>query len=297
MSIHADHNLYPGVNAHVNNYLQAVNRSRWRGFHSAYMTLLRIAIDKALPAGYIASEEESLQIDELDFGGGQQRGSTLADIQIYHGRQQRRDSSPSALAVAKPTLTLPLPTTLDPEDLLSGIVIYHTDEAALPGIPVVRIEILSPTNKQGGSHNTQYFARRMTMLKNSIRVVEIDFLHLSPSVVADLPSYGKSDQATPYAILLNDPEPSYDEGVMDVYGFGVLDEIPRIQIPLLNQDSVITDFSAVYMETIATSSMYQLIADYATDPPAFDRFTPQDQQALAAWLAEIRTHDANEEAS
>ena len=141
MAIHAERNLYPGVNAHLNNLLQTSGRQRWRSFHHSYIEFLRIALDRILPVGYVAAAEDSLQI------------------------------------------------TVDPEDALAGLVIYQSGEGDPPGRPITRIEMLSPSNKPGGSHHQVYFVKRALTLKSGIRVVEIDLLHLSPPVDAALPSY------------------------------------------------------------------------------------------------------------
>jgi hypothetical protein len=289
MPIYAERNLYPGVNAHLNNYLQTVNRARWRGFHSAYITLLRMAIDQALPSGYVASEEESIQIDEINGLGGSDSSMTIADVQIFTATRNRSPIMADVLAVATPTVTLPLTTTLDPEDSLSGIVILRLDETRLTTKPVALIELISPSNKRGGSHHALYLAKRSLMLRSDVCVVEVDFLQLSPSLLPDMtPLEVKAGKSLPYMILVNNPQPFYEEGTLDVYGFGVLDAIPRIRVPLAGKDSVIIDFAAIYQDVFEKTPLFQMTADYATDPPAFDRFTPADQSALSAFLADIR---------
>jgi hypothetical protein len=40
MPIHSNHNLYPGVNAHLNSLLQQKN-GRWQSFHGAHIEHLQ----------------------------------------------------------------------------------------------------------------------------------------------------------------------------------------------------------------------------------------------------------------
>jgi hypothetical protein len=290
MAIHAERNLYPGVNAHLNNLLQTSGRQRWRSFHHGYIEFLRVALDRILPAGYVASAEDSLQIEEYDPDSGHARKRiSIADVQIYRTSGLYPTPAPLSEGAAAPTLMLPLVETVDPEDALAGLIIYQSGEGDPPGRPITRIEMLSPSNKPGGSHHQAYFVKRALTLKSGVRVVEIDLLHLSPPVDTTLPNYLNDEpQAAPYAILVSDPRPTYDQGMTAVYGFGVTDPLPQVRVPLAGVDAVTVDFGAIYQDLYASSRLFHALVDYAQEPPAFERFLPADRETIRTLLDAIR---------
>jgi hypothetical protein len=57
-------NLYPGVNAHLNSYLQQPEGG-WEMFHARYIADIAVSLDSALPMNYYAVAEKSLQISEI----------------------------------------------------------------------------------------------------------------------------------------------------------------------------------------------------------------------------------------
>jgi hypothetical protein len=298
MPIYAERNLYPGVNAHLNSYLQLASGGMWEPFHANYITYLTAKIDASLPPGYYALSEKSLQI-------GHYEGSlsipartirTRPDISIYRNPSAQREVT-AAPAITPPTYTLPLFDILEDEDRMDAIAIYQVKEGVLPGRLVARIEVLSPGNKQQGAHYEQYMSKRFSTLKSGLLLVEIDFLHHSPPLLEGIPNYPTGEaSARPYMLLVSDPRPTYGEGQTAVYTIGVLDELPVIPVRLVDSDVVAVDFDAPYQQTIASFSFFRNYTDYATDPPAFDRFTPADQAALSAFLADIRAQHTPEEA-
>jgi hypothetical protein len=48
MSIRSEKNLYPGINPHLNSFLQQKGGG-WQSFHKDYITYLREALDVLLP--------------------------------------------------------------------------------------------------------------------------------------------------------------------------------------------------------------------------------------------------------
>jgi hypothetical protein len=294
MAITSDHNLYPGVNAHLNSYLQLPNsEDSWETFHTDYITLLRITLDKTLPHGYYAASEKSLQIGEYEakFVEPIRKQRTFSDVMVLRQHQLPTSTvSSSALQTMSPAFTLPLPETIDDEDKLSSITVFQANLRSTRGQPVTRIELLSPSNKPGQSHHEQYATKRLAVLKAGLRLVEIDYLDMYPPIRTALPSYRAHEPgAQPYNILVSDPRPNFEDGITSVYPIGILDPIPRIAVPLDGSDNIEVDFGTVYNDLFSSSRLFQMIADYANDPPAFDRFTPEDQDAIRALLTGIRS--------
>lgn len=290
-----DKNLYPGVNAHLNSYLQAPKSAEsWETFHADYITFLRTMLDRILPPGYYAASEKSLQIGEYE---AQQidplrKSRTIADILVQRQFEPARTvstGSGSDLAVVPPAYILPMPETIDDDDKLTSITIFLNKTGSPKGHPVTRIEVLSPSNKPGQSHYEQYAIKRVEVLKAGLRLVEVDFLDMYPPIRTALPNYLAHDQgASPYVILVTDPRPTFEQGFTQVYPFGVLSPIPVIAVPLEGKDLVPIDFGAAYNELLESSRLFRLIADYESDPVQFERFTLSDQQALRVFLVDVR---------
>lgn len=287
--MHADKNLYPGINAHLNSYLQN-EPGGWRSFHSLHITDLDRAIDAALPPGYFTRAEKSLQIGEFNPGGGDERTSqTTPDVTVYQSGQASR--SPSAVAeVNAPVMTFPISETITDEDELTGLVIYQAGEGSVLGRPVTRVELLSPANKPNGSHHEQYMVKRLETLKSGLRLVEIDYLHQTPPLIQKLPDYSKGAQgAAPYLILVSDPRPTLEQGKTDIYAFGVDDPMPIINVPLAGADVVKVNFGEIYNYTFENSKFFRALVNYAQEPVHFDRYHEADRVLIQKRLEQIRS--------
>jgi len=291
MAIYSERNLYPGVNAHLNSVLQAES-SRWRSYHSYHITDLARGIDQWLPPGYRTLAEQSLQGGEIQISYGRPTHLHITpDVTIYQDASARHRPKQTSLQATEPIAVLPATYLLeeDIEDTLSGVVIYQIGEAEGFGRPITRIELLSPANKPGGSHHRQYSEKRLQALKSGLRMVEIDYLHESPSIHRVLPSYRNGDaDAYPYTILVTDPRPNLDKGNTFVYGAAIDKSLPIVEIPLAGADIVLVDFGSIYNRTFEATSYLQDLVDYAQDPVNFDRYTPADQAKIHALLDEIR---------
>lgn len=288
MAIHADENLYPGINAHLNSYLQN-ETGGWASFHGEHITDIKRAIDNQLPAGYFTRSEKSLQIGEFDAGSGQEKRSSLRpDVTVFeHGKPINPQLS--IAETASPVDTLPIPETLSEEDDLTGLIIYQAGEGGLLGRPITRIELLSPANKPSGSHYGRYTLKRTQTLKSGLRLVEIDYLHEYPPIIHNLKNYSISEEgAYPYTILVSDPRPTFEQGKTDIYGFYVADKIPTINIPLAGADVVTIDFNAIYHFTFNNGKFFIILVDYAQDPPELDKYSAVDKTFIEKHLRIIR---------
>ncbi len=277
MPIHTKTNLYPGVNAHLNSYLQA--ELGWHGFQNSYVNALLRALTEALPPGYFATNEQSLQIIR---DGLPER--TVPDATIY---TTKPDTTNPAVANPAPMMTVKVAQTLPEATYVPSVVIYAGD--SVPGRPLVRFEMLSPANKPGGSHYDTYTNKRASTLHAGLRLVEIDLLHHQAPIAPVIPSYRDGQpNAKPYYIWVNDPRPDVEHGETFIYGVGVLDTLPTLELPLLSHDVARIDFNTLYGAAFTSSGMYALVTDYAADPPGLDAYTPSDRKHLADFLAQIR---------
>ncbi len=244
MPIRAKTNLYPGVNPHLNSYLQ--NQTGWKNFHNAYVNALLRYATAHLPDGYFAVSEQSLQVGTID------------DPEI----------------------------TVAEQEYVASVLIYSGSE--LPGQPIMRFELLSPANKPPGSHHNSYALKRSKTLFAGLRLIEIDFLHQQRPVIDAVPSYKHGHEgAAPYTILYSDPFPTIQDGKVYVYSVGVVDALPTLRLPLLNDDVFSVDFGEAYNDAFAASGLHFIVADYEQEPENFAAYTPDDQAKILAQMAKI----------
>jgi hypothetical protein len=205
MPIHSKTNPYPGINAHVNSFLQAT-KGEWESFHAEHIIDIRRAITAILPQGYYARSERSLQISEITISEPLPRTQrTQGDVIIY--QTPERGTAAAPLAEAAPTHiynTLMLLQMDDEPTFLTATVIYQGS-----GKPVTRIELRSPSNKSSGSHHKKYKQHRLETVLSGIHLVELDYLHELPPIVPTHPSYETGDSgADPLRMMISFTLPS-----------------------------------------------------------------------------------------
>ncbi|MBI5670062.1 MAG: DUF4058 family protein [Chloroflexi bacterium] len=288
MPIHSEKSLYPGINIHLNSLLQN-EPGGGSNFHAEFIIYLREHLDRVLPPGYFSRSEKSLQIEGFDPASGKEQLTPLRpDISLYRVPGWTF-AEPAPLETTPPTAIIPIADTLTEEETLTGLVIYQAGEGGTLGRPITRIEVLSPTNKPGGSYHIPYLIKRGDTLKSGLRLVEIDFLHETPPVIPVLPDYSKGESgAQPFTILISDPRPTLEQGHTTIYSFGVDNALPIVDIPLAGADHLPVDFGLVYHHMYENVRFFRMVIDYSQDVPHFGRYTEADREKIQARLAVIR---------
>jgi hypothetical protein len=281
-----DSKRYPGIDPHLNSHLQHV--AGWKGFHAKHIAHLGELLDQILPEGYYTADEESLQIGIYDRESGERLASSpsVPDLLIFRRDSNSEPGEFAAGASPSPTLTMPLIERAEEEMYIGSLVIYRLQAGGLPGRPVTRIEVLSPANKAPGSHHDQYMAKRLDALRSGLCLIEVDYLHERRPIDRRIPSYADGEaEAPPYAILVSDPRPSLVAGTMRVFGFGVLDALPRVPVPLEGDTIVELDFNVAYRETINGSRLFRdLLADPSREPANFGAYHEGDRAQIRAFM-------------
>jgi hypothetical protein len=285
-------NQYPGINAHLNSWLQA--KAGWNSFHTNHIAdLTRLMRAQLLPIGYDADTEQSLQIRRF----GDEERTPQSDITIYNTQTDPRRSqlSPPAQIGNAGELVISMPELVrhDETELAYywSVAIYETPEQ---GEPVAWVELLSPSNKPGGRDHESYRQKRLNVLQSGIVFVEIDYLHLQPPTFESLDSYvprrrsqSPDGGAYPYRISVIDPRPVFFEGQGHFWQFRIDQPIPTVKIPLSGSDSFDFDFGAAYRKTFE-EMLYGQQVDYLKLPESFERYSSNDQaQIVARMLAVI----------
>jgi hypothetical protein len=280
MPLQAQENQYMGVNAHANGWLQM--NHKWRIFHNSHITDLTRAIDRALPSGYIAVTEESLQLEIADSPPDEDSPAyrPRPDATIFDQGLRERTHMPtevSPVGIITPTVeTVHLEQTE-----LSAVMIYELTDNRELGRPVTRIELLSPTNKPPYAGAREYEQSRNGALQSGVCLIEIDYLHQQPSMNRILPEYPRQMGSHPFSITVHDPRPSIYEGKTYTIPFDVDQPIPRFDIPLDHGDKVSDfDLGAVYHYTFAQSRVLQQKADYEQAPVDWGTYSKADQERI-----------------
>lgn len=289
MVIYTRENQYNGINSHLHSYFQA--HGGWSSFHTNFITALARDLNTNLPQGFVVDIEQSLQIREIHPDTGERLRRPEPDLTIYRAATSTSSTGPSQ-AVA--TLSQPIPDTLDlSEDLYySSVLIYRIEEDETLGTAVTRMELLSPTNKQGEGY-MQYREKRYAALKSGVALVEIDFLHETPAVVKGLPRYPSETNSYAYNITVSNPSPSLEDGRADTYAFGVDVAIPVVAIPLGQHDQLDVDFDGIYQDVYASLAAYSRRVDYEQLPAHFERYSAADQARIRRRMAAIQRNRSN----
>lgn len=281
-------NLFQGVNPHLNSFLQS-DGGGWESFHATTIERLTDELDAHLPSGYYVLSEKSLQVSaySVEPSGPTYSRRTIPDVTVYTTQAGAPIAQRHPLPT--PTLTLPISAAFeDDEEDLKAVVVYHIAGGELPGRPVTRLEILSPANKPGGSHHLTYLTRRRETLASGLRLVEIDWLHETPSVIRAIPSYAQREPgAYPYWLIVSDPRPNLTTGQMAVYGTEVNQPLPTVELPLDGTDSLAVDFDAVYQRVFASRRLFGMVVDYTQPPVRFTTYSDSDQAIIQRRLTEI----------
>lgn len=295
-------NQYLGINAHLHSYWQ--NEGGWTEFHASYIVYLANALKAVLlPMGYTAAVEPSLQIRRLD--SPERPTYPESDITIYDTDPQRKEASKNVGAqfATSNEMVLPLAEALFAEPIsekeFNAIKVYSIAQRGPDrGEPIVWIEVLSPSNKPEGRDSEEYLNKCLKIIENGIVFVEIDYLHETSPTLNGLPNYCTAqadhadDAARPYRILIVDPRPDVDTGIVRVWQFGVNDPLPTLSITLRGDDVLPIDFGMPYQATIQEGLYGFELVDYSQLPQQFDRYSHSDQTQIAArMVAVIAAHD------
>lgn len=300
--IRAIRNLYQGINPHLQSALQTPGSATegswdWPSFHNDHITNIGEFLNDQLPRRYIARTEKSLQIRVEDFGIESRK--TLRpqpDVTVYH---KPGSGVPAGTAVREPigsSWTAVVQNTLDiSEDIVPAVFIRDALTDQRLGKPVARIELLSPSNKPGHGGYDSYRNGRNDALLRGTPLVELDYVHEWSPTLLTYPRYPKDPDSHAYSIIVSDPRPTLQEGLVQGYGFDVDRLFPIITIPLADKESLDFDFGAVYRYTYRRGRWGDQV-DYTQLPARFETYSPADQAHIQRRMALIaEAHDRGDD--
>lgn len=277
--IRATQNLYQGVNAHLQSAL--LKAGRWAGYHGALINALRATLNRNLPEGYIAISEESIQMRRPDI----HIEAIVTPPSYASSAKLPRPFQPDP-RVQEAVLEQYIPVLEIEEAEWLNIALRHEES----DIPIIWIEILSPSNKSGDKL-LKYRRKRREILAGGTTFVEIDLIHgISTTLeeVADYDQPGSETQRHPYAIWFIDPKVQIgEEGRSGFASFNVNEAIPDVRMRLLGADTVLMQLGAAYRAMFATDPGWGRQIDYRLPPEDVHSYVQRrDRIAIAALMSE-----------
>lgn len=300
MPIQSRVNQYLGINAHLQSHYQA--QGGWPAFHDNHITHLQeILGDHLEPYGYIVDNAASLQVRRHEPKSPEPNLHVeKPDVAIRaHGISSPKNDIQVRSADAHfLVLSIPEASGLDEKQFLRALAIREAKPKSSQLGPIVCwLEVLSPSNKPGGQDWDDYAGKRLSIIAAGIPLVELDYLHKQPPVIAGIPRYRPDTRkkqfadptANAYNIAVTDPRPTLYIGRTQVYPFGVDEAVPPIPIPLQGTDTLPFDFGAVYNRTFNLSAHF-LLVDYEQLPAEFKTYATRDQEIIRRRMGLIALH-------
>src|SRR5690606_16812354 len=204
----------------------------WTSFHASHIGHIIDALNDLLPLNYIARPEQSLQIwtDDSYSNEPSQRRSPRPDVSIY--RNSISDAHTETEGHNAPVRVIAINSFREEEITIPSAVIYEVQDHEIAGKPVTRIELLSASNKVGGTGEDGYRKNRLMAIRSGTSLIELDYLHQTASPLSGILAYPQGDDSHPYYIALTDCREGYPQN-MRVYIRDVNQTLPSsLAIPL-----------------------------------------------------------------
>lgn len=152
---------FPGVDP----YLEG--SGLWPDFHHEFITAWRAALRRSLPKHYEARINEEIHLIDVTFGDARK---ILPDVAIERRESLGTPIEQSSWRPSTSAVILPLPMA-EEEVRESWIEIFHRPDRSLVAV----LGFFSPTNKRG-EHRSSYLAKRRSVLRHQVHLVELDLL-------------------------------------------------------------------------------------------------------------------------
>jgi hypothetical protein len=226
----------------------------WQSFDHALITACHDQLNERLPENYVAAMEERVVAIESRLEAP--RLQLEPDIHVIHDPTARASSStPSVVATLQPQ-SIPQDVEWLDEPHQLFIEIYHLPEREL----VTDIEVLSPTNKRGGEDRVLYLARRRSLLRRGVNLVEIDLLLAGERLTLSAPL-----PLGDYYAYVTKAESSRR---CDVFFWSLRDKLPTLPVPLRTGDGEVGLDLAAAVERAYERGRYGQVLNYNQSPAA-----------------------------
>jgi hypothetical protein len=247
--------MMPGPFPGMDPYLE--DPGLWRGVHYRFITYTAEILNSLLPSDYLADIDERTYIVVP--------GQTIfPDSALYRlpSPIQEALSHRGGMAVAAPA-DMPEIITVSPETVREPFIEIRLVNA--PGTLITTLEVLSPSNKaRGSAGRREYLDKQQQLLRSRVNLLEIDLLRRGAHTVAAPRDRLRQRGRWDYVTCLHRYANPYD---YEVWMTTVRQRLPRVNVPLANDDSDVTlDLQAVF-DRAYDSLPYRRRVNYQDEPP------------------------------
>lgn len=152
------------------------------------------------------------------------------------------------------------------------------------GFVVTVIELLSPKNKKAGPGRDAYEAKRSRILGSRANLVEVDLLRAGRAMAVLDSRVSDCEDSSLYSVIISRVQHRPEA---DLYGFGLQEEIPTLEVPLRAADEgAVLNLQRVLAETYERAG-WNLAIDYGQAPPP-PKLLAQDEAWVLSVLDAIR---------
>lgn len=238
------------------------------GLHDRMIFCLCESLQTILPEPYYAEMRARIWVEES-------QRTIEPDVDVLRSPGSSRSSNGSAVAVARPPVTVAIPDQETSESFLEIHSVRGNQSL------VTSIEILSPTNKTPGVHGrTLYLQKQEELLKSRVNLMEIDLLRAGQHTTAvphndAVAAAGAFD----YHVCVRKMD---DLRHFFVYPVRLPERLPEILIPLLpGDDDVKLDLQAIF-DRCYDAGPYRRVNPYRSRKPE-----PPLTAEQAAWAEQL----------
>lgn len=263
---------FPGMDPFIE------NQTDWAGFHNDLIVDIKRSLLGVLPPDFDARSEAHIYVFRPEQNGNGHGGLRRPDIAVFRPLTMPRVQAGVGIAVLERPQTIRASSAVAEPELIAAlpvrqwyiqIVDRRNDDAV-----VAVIELLSPTNKDGGKGTQEYRRKQTEFLQSDVHLMEIDLLRGGTDAAmverADVRLLGDYD----FLVTLRDASANADYRVWRV---GLRDPLPAMELPLTpDVPPVILDLGAAFARCYDASFLARR-TDYAREPEP--PLPPED----AAW--------------
>jgi hypothetical protein len=239
----------PGPFPGMDPYIERVGV--WQGFHNSFITFLNAALNRTLPARFLARSEMRVYIDK------EPPLRPVPDVTVFGiARNVPRSGSSSVATLERPVIA-PEEVLLEERREAYIEILDRTNGNQI----VMVIELLSPENKRGVGQE-EYQRKQRAVLQSQAHLLEIDLLRGGQHTVSAPEDLERSQGA--YAYLLSLANAHHPWSVF-VWRIGLRDSLPKLQLPLTEDaEPFVLDLQAVFDQCYDEGRYSALLADAYT---------------------------------
>lgn len=255
---------FPGMDPYLENPI------RWAGVHLNLISGIQAELNRQLPDGIVAEIDQYVWVTD-DAGDRELLGNPDTFVTGPHQANGAYPADPAG--VAAPTAT----TTMSARAVRRTRVVRIVSAEDARVLTV--IEVLSPSNKNGGENREAYLAKRREYFAARSNLVEIDLLRDGDRLPMGRPRPPVSD----YHVLVTRAG-EYPRA--RVWTFGIREPFPTVPVPVNRTTAAVGLNLRPCLDRVYDEGRFVGKVDY--DAPA----TPPLDRAGAEWAAELLAKQA-----